>query len=104
MLRAVMRDACKPRRASKNGLGSPCATGSENVFVVIDPATDEILGRYPVGRCQGNHGMTLDPEHHRAFLVCEGNDLMTAFISNKTGQLLPFPFPRVVMLSSSMPA
>src|SRR5204862_4835978 len=50
-----------------------------NMFVVIDPATDEVIGRYPVGRCQGNHGMTLDPEHHRAFLSCEGNNLMTVF-------------------------
>jgi len=55
----------------------------QNLFVIIDPATDEILGRYPVGRCQGNHGMTLDAEHHRAFLVCEGNDLMTAFDLDK---------------------
>jgi DNA-binding beta-propeller fold protein YncE len=51
----------------------------KNVFVVIDPATDEVIGRYPVGRCEGNHGMTLDSEHHRAFLSCEGNDLMTIF-------------------------
>lgn len=51
----------------------------KNVFAVIDPATDEVVGRYPVGRCEGNHGMTLDPEHHRAFLSCEGNDLMTVF-------------------------
>jgi len=21
---------------------------------------DEVVGRYPVGRCEGNHGMTLD--------------------------------------------
>jgi DNA-binding beta-propeller fold protein YncE len=49
----------------------------QNMFAVIDPATDEVVGRYPVGRCQGNHGMTLDPEHHRAFLSCEGNNLMT---------------------------
>lgn len=49
----------------------------QNIFAVIDPATDEVVGRYPVGRCQGNHGMTLDPEHHRAFLSCEGNNLMT---------------------------
>lgn len=27
----------------------------------------------------GNHGMTLDPERHRAFLSCEGNNLMTVF-------------------------
>jgi DNA-binding beta-propeller fold protein YncE len=51
----------------------------QNIFAVIDPATDEVVGRYPVGQCQGNHGMTLDPEHHRAFLSCEGNNLMTVF-------------------------
>ena len=51
----------------------------KNIFAVIDPATDEVVGRYPVGRCEGNHGMTLDPEHHRAFLSCEGNELMTVF-------------------------
>jgi len=55
----------------------------ENVFAVIDPASDEVIGRYSVGRCKGNHGMTLDPEHHRAFLACEGNDLMTVFDVDK---------------------
>lgn len=55
----------------------------ENVFAVIDPATDEVTGRYSVGRCKGNHGMTLDPEHHRAFLSCEGNNLMTVFDLDK---------------------
>ena len=51
----------------------------QNVFVVIDPQTDEVVGRYSVGRCDGNHGMALDPEHRRAFLACEGNELMTVF-------------------------
>jgi hypothetical protein len=51
----------------------------QNVFAVIDPATDAVVGRYPVGKCRENHGMTLDPEHHRAFLSCEGNELMTVF-------------------------
>lgn len=55
----------------------------QNVFAVIDPATDTVVGRYPVGRCEGNHGMTLDPDHHRAFLSCEGNDLMTVFDLDK---------------------
>ena len=55
----------------------------ENIFAVIDPATDEVVGRYPVGRCKGNHGMTLDPDHHRAFLSCEGNNLMTVFDLDK---------------------
>src|SRR5437879_13394086 len=51
----------------------------QNVFAVIDPATDEVVGRYPVGRCRGNQGMTLDPEHPRAFLSCEETNLMTVF-------------------------
>ena len=55
----------------------------QNILAVIDPATDAVVGRYPVGRCEGNHGMTLDPEHHRAFLSCEGNDLMTVFDLDK---------------------
>jgi DNA-binding beta-propeller fold protein YncE len=55
----------------------------DNIFAVIDPATDDLVGRYPVGRCRGNHGMTLAPEQHRAFLSCEGNDLMTVFDLDK---------------------
>jgi protein-tyrosine-phosphatase len=51
----------------------------QDVLAEIDPATDAVVGRYPVGRCKGNHGMALDAEHRRAFLSCEGNDLMTVF-------------------------
>lgn len=51
----------------------------QNVFAVIDPSTDSVVGRYQLGRCKGNHGMTLDPDHHRAFLSCEENNLMTVF-------------------------
>jgi len=45
----------------------------QSVFAIIDPETDTVVGRSPVGRCKGNHGMTLDPERHRVFLSCEGN-------------------------------
>jgi len=55
----------------------------QNIFAVIDPATDQVVGRYPVGQCRGNHGMALDPEHHRAFLSCEGNEWMTVFDLDK---------------------
>ena len=55
----------------------------QDIFAVIDPATDEVVERYPVGRCKGNHGMALDAEHHRAFLSCEGNELMTVFDLDK---------------------
>src|SRR5437016_1851971 len=58
----------------------------QNIFAVIDPATDEVVGRYPVGKCKGNHGMALDSEHHRAFLSCEGNELMTVFDLDKCHQ------------------
>jgi len=63
----------------------------QNVFAVIDPATDEVVGRYSVGKCEGNHGLALDPEHRRAFLACEGNELMTVFDleTNKPIAVLP---------------
>jgi DNA-binding beta-propeller fold protein YncE len=51
----------------------------KNVIAEIDPASDTVLGRYAVGECRGNHGMVVDPEHRRAFLSCEDNDLMTVF-------------------------
>src|ERR1700751_818071 len=50
-----------------------------NVFAVIDPENDHLVGMHPVSKCKGNHGMALDAEHHRAFLACEGNELMTVF-------------------------
>jgi len=55
----------------------------QNIFAVIDPAHDTVVARYPLGRCGGNHGMALDPEHHRAFLSCEGNEHMTVFDLDK---------------------
>src|SRR6266853_1090869 len=55
----------------------------QNLFAVIDPSTDKVVARYPVGECKGNHGMSLDPEHHRAFLACEENNLMTVFDLDK---------------------
>src|SRR5712692_8495246 len=55
----------------------------QNIFAVIDPVTDKLVGRYSVGQCRGNHGMALDPEHHRAFLACEENNLITVFDLDK---------------------
>lgn len=55
----------------------------QNIFAIIEPATDKVIGRYSVGRCKGNHGMALDPEHHRAFLACEENNLMAVFDLDK---------------------
>ncbi len=51
----------------------------DNLIAEMDPASDTVLNKYPVGQCRGNHGMVLDPDHRRAFLSCEDNDLMTVF-------------------------
>ena len=48
-----------------------------DVMTVVDPATDKVVTPiYTVAPCKGNHGMALDPQHRRAFLVCEDNNLM----------------------------
>jgi len=77
----------------------------QNIFAVIDPATDEVVARYPVGRCKENHGMALDPEHHRAFLSCEGNDLMTVFDLDKHQPIAFLPMasgPDVIKFDPSL--
>src|SRR5438067_10822845 len=76
-----------------------------NIFAVIDPATDEVVGRYNVGKCEGNHGMALDPEHKRAFLACEGNELMTVFDLEKHQPIAFLPLakgPDVVKYDSGL--
>src|SRR5215469_290891 len=50
-----------------------------NEIAEIDPASDVVVGRYPVDGCQFNHGMAMDSEHHRAFLLCSGNRTLTVF-------------------------
>jgi DNA-binding beta-propeller fold protein YncE len=65
----------------------------ENIFAVIDPETDTVVGRYPVGECKGNHGMALDAEHRRAFLQCEGNNMMTVFDLDAHKPIAHLPTP-----------
>src|SRR5437016_11036185 len=63
----------------------------QNIFAIIDPATDRVVGRYSVGHCKGNHGMALDPEHHRAFLACEEKNLMAVFDLDKHAAIAFLP-------------
>src|SRR3984893_7745560 len=63
----------------------------QNIFAVIDPVMDKVVGRYSVGKCKGNHGMVLDPEHHRAFLACEENNLMAVFDLDKHAPIAFLP-------------
>jgi DNA-binding beta-propeller fold protein YncE len=60
----------------------------DNIFAVIEPRTDEVVGKYPV---QGQPWQALDPEHHRAFLSWEGNELMTVFDLDKNQLIAFFP-------------
>jgi DNA-binding beta-propeller fold protein YncE len=66
----------------------------DNVFAVIDPATDTIVGRYPVAGCRGNHGMAVDANHHRAFLACQGNDVLAIFNLDTHQAIAHFPLPK----------
>lgn len=51
----------------------------QDTIAEIDPATDTVSARYPVAGCKANHGMVLDPDHRRAFLVCEESDRLAVF-------------------------
>ena len=50
-----------------------------NEVAEIDPATDTVVGAYPVHGCRYNHGMAIDSEHHRAFLLCNGTRTLMVF-------------------------
>jgi DNA-binding beta-propeller fold protein YncE len=66
---------------------------STNEVAEIDPATDAIVGKYPVVGCQFNHGMAVDSEHHRAFLLCSRNKTLTVFALDIHKAIAHFPIP-----------
>ena len=59
----------------------------------IDPANDSVLGAYPVEGCRYNHGMALDSEHHRAFLLCNGTRTLTVFTLDRHKAIAHLPLP-----------
>ncbi len=65
----------------------------QDVIAEIDPATDTVSNRYPVADCKGNHGMALDAQHRRAFLVCEDTNQMAVFDLEKHETIATFPIP-----------
>jgi DNA-binding beta-propeller fold protein YncE len=75
---------------------------SLNQVAEIDPATDTVAGRYPVEGRQGNHGMAMDSEHHRAFLLCGGSRTLTVFALDLHRALANLPLARAPMSSSSI--
>jgi DNA-binding beta-propeller fold protein YncE len=67
---------------------------STNQVTEIDPATDTVVGTYAVAGCQHNHGMAVDSEHHRAFLLCGGNSTLTVFALDTHEAIAHFPLPQ----------
>jgi DNA-binding beta-propeller fold protein YncE len=67
---------------------------STNEVAEIDPATDTVVGRYSVTGCEHNHGMAVDSENHRAFLLCGGNRMLTVFSLDAHTAIAHFPLPQ----------
>src|SRR5882757_2480229 len=67
---------------------------STNEIAEIDPATDAVVGIYPVAGCRYNHGMAIDSQHHRAFLLCGGNHTLTVFALDTHQSIAHFPLPQ----------
>jgi YVTN family beta-propeller protein len=45
----------------------------------IDPNSDQVVARYPLGGCKGSHGLLIDSEHRLAFAACEDNSKLVVF-------------------------
>jgi DNA-binding beta-propeller fold protein YncE len=67
---------------------------STNEIAEIDPATDMVVGAYSVPGCQYNHGMAIDSQHHRAFLLCGGNHTLTVFALDTHQAIAHVPLPQ----------
>jgi len=66
---------------------------STNEIAEIDPLTDRVVGRYPVDGCRFDHGMAIDSEHHRAFLLCGQTHNLTVFSLDGHKAIAHFPIP-----------
>src|SRR5215469_1312593 len=64
-----------------------------NEVAEIDPATDSVLGSYPVEGCRYNHGMAIDSEHHRGFLLCNATKTLTVFALDAHKAVAHLPIP-----------
>lgn len=66
---------------------------SANQVAVLDPTTDTVVGQYAVPGCEHNHGMALDPQGRRAFLLCGGNNVFTVFNLDSHTAVAHLPLP-----------
>jgi DNA-binding beta-propeller fold protein YncE len=66
---------------------------STNEVAEIDPSKDRVIGQYPVEGCRYDHGMAVDSDHHRAFLLCGGTHNLTVFALDRRKAIAHFPIP-----------
>ena len=66
---------------------------STNEVAEIDPSTDRVIDRYSVEGCVSDHGMAVDSEHHRAFLLCGGSHNLTVFALDRHKAIAHFSIP-----------
>jgi DNA-binding beta-propeller fold protein YncE len=65
-----------------------------NEIAVIDPSTDTVVEKYSVAGCRYNHGMAVDSEHHRAFLLCGSTRNLTVVALDTEKTIAHFPLPQ----------
>jgi hypothetical protein len=99
----VQKDEILKTISFKSGTGMPqYDSAAKKIYVnlrntnevaEIDPAHDTVLGIYPVEGCRYNHGMAVDSEHHRAFLLCNGTKTLTIFALDSHKAIAHLPIP-----------
>lgn len=67
--------------------------GVNSAVAELDPASDAVRGKYPVPGCQSGHGMALDPKGRRAFILCNGNHVLTVFDLDAHRAVVSLPIP-----------
>jgi DNA-binding beta-propeller fold protein YncE len=66
---------------------------STNEVAEIDLSTDRVIGRHPVDGCRFDHGIAVDSEHHRAFVLCSETHNLTVFTLDSHQAIAHFPIP-----------
>jgi DNA-binding beta-propeller fold protein YncE len=70
------------------------AVGKKNELAMIDPASQDIIGRYPLPGIEGPHGIALDVNTRLAFIAGEGNHKLAVFDLSSMRVLGSYPVGR----------
>jgi DNA-binding beta-propeller fold protein YncE len=63
------------------------AVQTRNQLVVINPQTNQVVGRYDIPNCDHPHGLLIEPQQNQAFIACEDNAKLVV-LSLKTMQVV----------------